>query len=144
MLSVDWTVGIQFVIFLVALYVLNAFVFRPLLDVRERRERLTAGTLAEAERMAEKARVAVAEYEKKIAEARERATEIRNDLRQRGQEEASKMLADARAVAQAELDRKRTVLEGEISKMKSELGSEVETLAEKICERILEGRTENG
>lgn len=143
-LSVDWTVGIQFVIFLVALYFLNALVFRPLLDVRERRERLTEGTLAEAERVTEKARVTVAEYEKRIAEARNRATEIRNELRQRGQEEASRMLADARAAAQAELERKRTALEEEVSKMKSGLGPEIDALAEKICERILEGGTESG
>ena len=99
MLSVDKTLIIQLVIFLVGLFLLNRLVFRPLLGVWDRREELTAGTLAEAEEMTRKAESAIAEYNEKIAEARTQATETRNELRQQGQSESSRMLLSARDAA---------------------------------------------
>ena len=104
LLSVDQTLVIQLVIFLIALFLLNRLVFRPLLGVWDRREELTAGTLREAEEMTRKAESAISEYNEKLAEARAQATETRNELRQQGQAESSKMLLEAREAAQAELE----------------------------------------
>ena len=75
LLSVDQTLVIQLVIFLIALFLLNRLVFRPLLGVWDRREELTAGTLREAEEMTRKAESAISEYNEKLAEARTQATE---------------------------------------------------------------------
>ncbi len=137
LLSVDKTIVIQLVIFLVALFLLNRLVFRPLLGVRERREELTAGTLREAGEMTRKAEGAIAEYNEKLAEARARATETRNELRQRGQNESSKMLLSAREAAQAELEGARETLESEIVKIRADLRGEIESLAAEISNRVL-------
>lgn len=144
LLTVDWTVGVQLVTFIVALWLLNKLVFRPLLRVRDRREELTAGTLKEAEETAQKAEETIAEYERRIAEARAAATETRNELRQRGQAEAAGILASAREEAQAELERKRAVLEGELSGIRAGLRSEAESLAASIAERVLGGEGAGG
>ena len=144
LLTVDWTVGVQTVTFIVALWLLNKLVFRPLLRVRDRREELTAGTLKEAEEMTRRAEETVAEYERRIAEARAAATETRNELRQRGQAEAAGILAEAREEAQAELERKRGVLEAEISKIRAGVRSEAESLAASIADRVLGGETGSG
>ncbi len=138
MLSVDKTLVIQLVIFLVGLFLLNRLVFRPLLGVWDRREELTTGTLREAEEMTRKAEGAIAEYNEKIAEARAQATETRNELRQRGQGESSKMLVSARDAAQAELEDTRETLEREVSKIRTDLQGEIEALAAQISERVLE------
>lgn len=144
LLTVDWTVGVQLVTFIVALWLLNKLVFRPLLRVRDRREELTAGTLKEAEEMTRKAEETIAEYERRIAEVRAAATETRNELRQRGQAEAAGILASAREEAQAELERKRAVLEGELSGIRAGLRSEAESLAASIAERVLGGEGAGG
>lgn len=144
LLTVDWTVGVQLVTFIVALWLLNKLVFRPLLRVRDRREELTAGTLKEAEEMTRRAEETIAEYERRIAEARAAATETRNELRQRGQAEAAGILASAREEAQAELERKRAVLEGELSGIRAGLRSEAESLAASIAERVLGGEGAGG
>ena len=144
LLTVDWTVGVQLVIFVVALWLLNKLVFRPLLRVRDRREELTAGTLKEAEEMTRRAEETIAEYEAKIAEARAAATETRNEIRQRGQAEADGILAEAREQAQAELEKRRGALEGEISKIRAGVRSEAESLAASIADRVLGGEVGSG
>ena len=137
LLSVDKTVVIQLFIFLVALFLLNRLVFRPLLGVGDRRDELTAGTLREAEEMTRKAESAIAEYNEKLAEARTQATETRNGLRQQGQSESSKMLVSAREAAQAELEGAREILESEIAKIRADLRGEAELLAAEISNRVL-------
>lgn len=137
MLSVDKTLIIQLVIFLVGLFLLNRLVFRPLLGVWDRREELTAGTLRGAEEMIRKADSAIAEYNEKIADARAQATEARNELRQQGQNESSRMLLSAREAAQAELEGARGVLESEVAKIRADLQGEVESLAAEISDRVL-------
>ncbi len=137
MLSVDSTMFVQFVIFLVALFLLNTLIFRPLLRIWDRREELTAGTLREAEKMTRKAEDAITEYNGKLSEARAQATEARNELRQQGQNEASKMLVSARESSQAEIENARATLESEITKIRSDLRGEIESLAEEISNRVL-------
>jgi len=137
LLSVDRTLVIQLVIFLVALFLLNRLVFRPLLGVWDRREELTVGTLREAEDMTRKAESAIFEYNEKLAEARAQATETRNELRQQGQNESSKMLMTAREAAQAELEGARGTLEGEVVKIRTDLQGEIESLAAEISDRVL-------
>ncbi|MXW44285.1 MAG: ATP synthase F0 subunit B [Candidatus Dadabacteria bacterium] len=137
MLSVDETLIIQLVIFLVGLFLLNRLVFRPLIGVWDRRDELTAGTLREAEEMTRKAEGAIAEYNEKIAEARVQATETRNELRQQGQGESSRMLLSAREAAQAELEGARGTLESETAKIRADLQGEIESLAAEISNRVL-------
>ena len=137
LLSVDRTVVIQLLIFLVALFLLNTLVFRPLLGVWDRRDKLTAGTLREAEEMTQKAESAITEYNEKLAEARVQATETRNELRQQGQSESSKMLLSAREAAQGELEGAREILESEIAKIRADLRGEAELLAAEISDRVL-------
>ncbi len=137
MLSVDETLIIQLVIFLVGLFLLNRLVFRPLIGVWDRREELTAGTLREAEEMTRNAEGAIAEYNEKIAEARTQATETRNELRQQGQGESSRMLLSAREAAQAELEGARGTLESETAKIRADLQGEIESLAAEISDRVL-------
>ena len=137
MLSVDETLVIQLVIFLVGLFLLNRLVFRPLLGVWDRREELTTGMLREAEEMTRKAESAIAEYNEKLAGAKAQATETRNELRQRGQSESSKMLLSAREAAQAELEDTRGILESEVAKIKTDLQGEIESLASEISNRVL-------
>ena len=84
MLSVDETLIIQLVIFLIGLFLLNRLVFRPLIGVWDRREELTAGTLREAEEMTRKAEGAIAEYNEKLAEARHRLPRQETNSASRG------------------------------------------------------------
>ena len=137
LLSVDKTIVIQLAIFLVALFLLNRLVFRPLLGVWDRREELTAGTLKGAEEMTRKAEGAIAEYNENLAEGRAQATETRNELRQQGQGESSKILLSAREAAQAELEGARETLESEVAKIRADLQGEIESLAAEIGNRVL-------
>ena len=48
LLSVNYTVFIQIIIFLIAIYILNKLVFKPFLGLVDRRDKLTRGAIEEA------------------------------------------------------------------------------------------------
>ncbi len=137
-LSVDpLNLVIQFVIFLLGLYLLNTLIFRPLLRIQDRRDELTAGTLRNAEEMTRRAEDAIGEYNEKLAQARSQANEARNELRQQGQSQSSTMLAEAKESAQTELESARRTLGTMVAGIRTDLEVEIESLAAEITDQVL-------
>ena len=54
LLSVNYTVFIQIVIFLIAIFILNKLVFKPFLGLVDRRDKLTRGAIEEAHELEDK------------------------------------------------------------------------------------------
>src|SRR5512138_946318 len=75
LIDIDATVIVQFVLFLVLFVVANKLLFQPYLRLRERRRAGIEGARAEAEEMTAKADSKLADYEKQLAAARDRANE---------------------------------------------------------------------
>ena len=69
MISLDFSVVYQIILFLVLLVILNKVLFRPYLALLEERERQTAGALHEASELEHEGARLKAEYEEKIAQA---------------------------------------------------------------------------
>src|SRR5688500_20273796 len=81
LIDIDWTVLVQFGLFLLLLLVSNSLLFQPYLRLRERRKEGIDGARAEAERMTAQADAELAGYEKQLAAARSRANEEGRKLR---------------------------------------------------------------
>ena len=75
LIDIDLTVVIQFALFLIMFVIGNVFLFQPYLKLRERRKQGIDGARAEAERMSAQADAELADYEKKLAQARARAND---------------------------------------------------------------------
>ncbi len=128
---------IQLVIFIIALFILNTLIFKPLVRVWERRDELTKGTVDEARNLTDEVEEIISNYNSKINEARTEATEIRNELRRQGQSEAEKILTSTREETQKELDSHRGKLEIEITEIKNKIQPEIDLLSKDISTRIL-------
>lgn len=138
LLTVDKTILIQFLIFLIALYFLNSLFFKPMLDLADKREELTKGTVDEARDLTQKAEEVINEYNVKIEQARDEAFEKRAEIRKEGQVEAERLVSEARDHSQKSLESYQNELESHISKIKENVKPEIDLLAKEIASKVLE------
>lgn len=137
LLSFDSTLVIQFFIFIVAIYVLNRLLFKPLLNIRYRREDLTVVKMEEARKLNEDLEKRVNEYKEKIDSAREEAYEQRGEIRKQAQETAEQIVADARKDAEEQVEEYKKELASEVEKIKQGMKPEIESLADNIASKVL-------
>ena len=137
LIDIDLTVVVQFVLFLITAYVANKFLFQPYLALRERRKAGIDGARAEAEAMTSKADAALAQYEKSLAVARERAGEEGRKVRGEAAAFEKKTLDEARASAQKAIDEAQAKLRTETEAARAQLMPQADALAKTMASRLL-------
>jgi F-type H+-transporting ATPase subunit b len=137
LIDIDLTVVVQFVLFLITAYVSNKLLFQPYLALRERRKAGIDGARAEAEAMTAKADSALAEYEKSLATARDRAGEEGRKVRAEAATFEKKMIDDARASAQGAINEAQVKMRAETEAARAQLMPQAEALARAISSKLL-------
>lgn len=98
-MSIDWiTVAAQIVNFLVLIWLLKRFLYRPILDGIEAREAEIAARMGEAAAVRELAEAKEAEYKAQIAELSASRAEMLEAARRDAEAERDALLAEARAL----------------------------------------------
>ncbi|MBI5816442.1 MAG: F0F1 ATP synthase subunit B [Nitrospinae bacterium] len=137
MIEVNYTLGIQLLNFLIMLWFLNAFVFKPILRSVEERERRIKAMENEGKGAAERCEASLAEYEAKIKQMKHEASEITASARKRAQESAMKVMDEAKGVFKERLDRARGEINKDIDSASATLKKEVSGVASLIASRIM-------
>lgn len=137
LLSVDKTVVIQIVIFIAAIFILNALVFKPFIRLIDRREKLTRGAIEEARELEEKVKEILEEYDAKLGEARAQAQEERSKILREAETASEGIIAKARQEAAGVIEEAKTKLEADTVRIKEKLKADVELLAREIASKIL-------
>ena len=137
LIDVDWTVIVQFVLFLALFAVANRFLFQPYLQLRERRKEGIEGARAEAERMTAQADARLADYEKQLAVARDRAGDEGRKIRLEGAAHEREVTGKARAEAQQAIDEAQATMRRETEAARAQLMPQAETLARAISSKLL-------
>jgi len=137
LISFDQTILLQFAIILIALYVLNSLIFKPLLGLLDRREQLTKGTVDEARELTEKAENLINDYNQKINDARAEATEKRAEIRKEAQLISEKMISEARDESHSTLESYKRDLDVQVADIKAKIKPEMENLAKEISDKVL-------
>ncbi|AJE48441.1 ATP synthase subunit B [Celeribacter indicus] len=110
-MSIDWiTVAAQIVNFLVLVWLLKRFLYRPILDGIDARENGIAARMGEAAKIREAAEAVRAEYEAKVAALGASEAQTIEEARGRAEAERDAILAEARkrvAREQAERESQR-------------------------------------
>src|SRR2546428_12003325 len=104
LIDIDATVIVQFVLFLVLFLVANRLLFQPYLRLREQRRAGIEGARAEADRMTAQADAKLADYEKQLTVARDRANEEGRKVRLEAAAQEREVTDKARAAAPAAMD----------------------------------------
>lgn len=134
-----WTLAIQTINFLVVVWLLSRFLYRPVQRMIEAREASDRAAAEDAQKKAEAAESRRAEYEQKLAEVDEQMRSREAELHEAMQREREQVLSDARkdaedlrATAHADIEDART-------RAVADLREEIAVLARDLAERALSG-----
>ncbi len=137
MISLDWTLILQFINFIVLLYLLNRILFQPLRTVMDKRRETIDGSHARARDLQADIDDKMNRYQQQLSEAKKQANEERAQIRKLAVEEESKMIAAAQSNASARMDRIRERVGEESARASQTLKKESTTLAQQIATKIL-------
>src|SRR5215470_8210987 len=129
LIDIDATVVVQFVLFLVLFAIANRFLFQPYLQLREQRRAGIEGARAEAERMTAQADAKLADYEKQLAIARDRANEEGRKVRGEAAAHEREVTDRARSAAQKAIDEAQATMRRETEAARGQLLPQAEAIA---------------
>ena len=107
-MEINATVLLQLALFLILMVMLSQFLFRPLLQLFDARERRIDGAQEEAKQYRENADEKAAIIEERVHQARQEARETLNDFKNRAKVREDEILGAARDVNQGRLSEART------------------------------------
>ena len=137
LIDFDGTIIIQLVLFLVLFVIANRFLFQPYLQLRERRKAGIDGARAEADRMTAEADAKLADFEKQMAVARDRANEEGRKVRLEAAEHERQVTDQARASAQKAIDEAQAAMRRETEAARAQLMPQADALARTITSKLL-------
>ena len=137
LIDIDSTVFVQFGLFLLLALVANKLLFQPYLQLRERRKAGIEGARAEAERMTAQADSKLADYEKQLATARNRANEEGRKVRAEAAANEKTTTDAARASAQKSIDEATAKMRAEAEAARLQLLPQANALAKQIASKLL-------
>jgi F0F1-type ATP synthase membrane subunit b/b' len=141
----DWGIfGALIVSFLIFWFIFGWLFFGPFLDVIGQRERRLKDLGERTERLLREEKAAIAEREAQLAAVRRDAIERRESERRRAEQEATRMIEEARAEAKAQLDQVRAGIENEFAAAAGQLEQLAQSLAADLAERVLGRPVGNG
>ena len=132
-MSVVWV--IFFVLLLTV--VLDRLLFKPLLRVMEERQRAVSSARELAERSANEARLAAAEFDRRTGEARADLYRQMDEMRRAAMDERATILSRTRSEAEAEIAAASTKLQAEAEEARRRLSADADALGAAVAERIL-------
>jgi F-type H+-transporting ATPase subunit b len=137
MLALDYTIIIQAINFLLLLWLLNRFMYKPILNILEERSRKTTGTLKDVEELEADTSQMLQNYERGLREAKIKAHEERNRIRLQGVEKERDILDEARKNALESINNFRRNIENDAKEALDSLKRESQKLSSEIVKRIL-------
>lgn len=137
MISLNWTLILQFANFMVLLYLLNRILFRPLRAVMDKRRETIDGSHARARDLQADIDDKMSRYQKQLAEAKKLANDERAQLRKVAHEEEAAMIETAQANAGGRMEQIRKMVAQESASASEKLKQESSILAQRIAAKIL-------
>lgn len=123
--------------FLGLMYVLNIILYRPLLKVFHERETTVKGALDAAKEMNSRKEEGIERMNKELSDARSKAKEAFEALRNEGLEVQKSLLSDAETIAAGMLQKARAELKSEGEKARQALKADVEKFSDEIVRKLV-------
>lgn len=137
MIDLDYSFLIQLANFLITLLVLNFLMFGPIREIIKRRAELMNGQMGKIEQFTDQADSKMKGYEKALEEARRAGMDVRNDLKEQGQQEEQKILSEAGKVAASTMKEARDEISAEKGEAMKVLDGQVDEFAQKVTAKVL-------
>lgn len=123
--------------FFVLIYILNLILFKPLLKIFKEREDTVKGSIEASKEMNNKKEEGISRLQKELADAKGKAKEGFENLRNEGLNKQKESLHQAEASAAAMLQKAREELRTEVEKARKLLRSDVEKFSDEIVRKLV-------
>ena len=137
LIDIDYTVFVQFALFLILFFFCNALLFQPYLRLRQRRKDGIEGARAEAERMSAQADAKLADYEKQLSVARAAANDEGRKVRAEAAAHEKQVTDASRAEAQKAIDEATAKMRAETDAARLQLLPQANNLARHLASKLL-------
>ena len=135
----DWGLQIwTLVSFLVLLALLSKFAFKPIAQALDRRSEAIRKSIEEAEKQRTEAKKLMDDYQKQVAEARAEANKIIEEARGLGENVRQEVVEKANAEASALLQRSQEEIQRQKEKGVQDLKDTVASLSVQIASKVIE------
>jgi len=136
-ISLDYSLGIQIINFLLLIFILNRLLYKPLLGLIDKRNKKIEASEAECNRLQEIVEQKMAAYEEKLRLAKATAVEQKNGIIRQGADEAKASIDSVRTDIPAMMEQFHARMEGEIREAKRILIGQSHKLSVEIAEKVL-------
>ncbi len=137
LIDIDWTVLLQFGLFVAMFVLANKLLFQPYLALREKRIAGIDGARAEAERMNAEAEAKLADYEAKLAAARNKANDEQRLVRAEAAKHEQEVTDKSRKTAQAAMDTAAAKVKAETEAARAELATHAAAISRQMVKQLL-------
>jgi len=137
MISLDYSVVYQIVIFLLLWIILSKLLFRPYLNLLDQRERRTTGAQHDSTDLQHEGARLRAQYEEKIAQAQAAGYAAKEAILQEARQQREKVLTQVREDTMRILEEVRRELASQVQRERQVVADEVRTIAQEMASKIL-------
>ncbi len=137
MLELNYSFFVMLVNFLVLLFILNAILFKPVMQMFKEREDTIKGNLDSAKDLQEKSEEGIARLNRELAESRSKAKEIFEALRAEGVNRQREVLSATKASADASLEQAKQEIRSEAEKARRSLQVDVDKFSDEIVRKLV-------
>jgi F-type H+-transporting ATPase subunit b len=137
MISLDFSVFYQIVLFLVLWAILSRVLFRPYLAVLEERERATSGARRDIEALEQEGVRLRAEYEAQLARAEAAGNAAKERILQEARQQREGIIGQAREESAASLEAVRREIRSQLDKERQQAMAEAGEVAREMVSKIL-------
>ena len=137
MVSVDGSIVVQIVNFLLLVWIMNMVVYKPIRKILLERKEKIAGMQSTIDGSAEQVKVKEAAYADGIRQARAAGQKEKESLLQAAADEEKVIIGKINDSAQAELKQVKEKIAQEVGAVKATLEDEVDAFADAIGKKIL-------
>lgn len=140
LISINETLIVQVVSFLIFLFIINRLMFRPLREVMSERDSHMEDVKKDIRSAREKIEAINGQIRRQEAEVKNEAFKLKEKLENKGQQQAQTIFETARSEMAAAKARVKADIEKQMTEAKSAVQRESELLAVTMIEKILDRR----
>jgi len=140
LISINETLIVQMISFLIFLFIINRLMFRPLKDTMDGREVHIDGIRMEIENAENQLDLIRTQLQEKESAVRKEAREIRKGLEESGNREAATIFEEVREEIGTQKQKTLTEMESRLKEAREQIEKESETLSIIIIEKVLDRR----
>jgi len=137
MVSVDGSVFIQIINFLLLIWLLNLILYKPIRNILKERKQNIQNLESTVQKCNADAEASEASYKKGLDEARQKGLEQKNSLIKDAETQERELISELNQKAMKEMEQIKQRIQNDVGKAKVALAEEIESFAQAIGQKIL-------